>query len=75
MTEYEPLLESRIEKLEMQLSFQDDTIETLNQALAAQQAQLLTMQEQLKLLAEKVKSSQTQSAVVSMAEETPPPHY
>ncbi|MFM2482998.1 SlyX family protein [Celerinatantimonas sp. YJH-8] len=67
-------LEQRIEQLEMQIAFQDDTIEQLNQALTDQQWQLDKMTRQLQLLGDKFKEFQP-SPIASQAEETPPPHY
>lgn len=67
-------LEQRIDSLETQISFQEDTIESLNKALIAQQEQLLTMQRQLTLFAKKVQEIQPE-AVGPQAQEPPPPHY
>ncbi|MCU4676388.1 SlyX family protein [Catenovulum sp. 2E275] len=67
-------LEQRIDNLESQLVFQEDTINSLNQALIDQQQQLITLQQQLSLFAKKVQQMQPES-VAPLSEETPPPHY
>ena len=67
-------LEQKIIDLESQLAFQEDTIETLNQALASQQRQLDDVQFKLKHVLDKVKSMEP-SNIASAEEETPPPHY
>ena len=67
-------LENRINDLETQLAFQEDTIQALNQALVSQQTQISELEHTLRLLAKKLKGMQP-DAVASMSEETPPPHY
>ena len=66
--------EDRIAELEMKLTFQDNLLEELNQALVEQQFVIDKMQIQLRYLANKLKDIQP-SNVASQAEETPPPHY
>lgn len=66
--------ENRITELEMKLTFQDNLLEELNQALVEQQFVIDKMQVQLRYLANKLKDMQP-SNVASQAEETPPPHY
>lgn len=66
--------EDRIAELEMKLTFQDNLLEELNQALVEQQFVIDKMQIQLRYLANKLKDMQL-SNVASRAEETPPPHY
>ncbi|MDD7544559.1 SlyX family protein [Actinobacillus porcinus] len=66
--------EDRIAELEMKLTFQDNLLEELNQALVEQQFVIDKMQIQLRYLANKLKDIQP-SNVASRAEETPPPHY
>lgn len=67
-------LEERINTLELQLAFQDDTIESLNQALTQQQLQLTHQQELLRLLTEKLQTVPSHQ-LASEKEEMPPPHY
>ncbi len=67
-------IEKRIEELEMKLTFQDNLLDELNQALVEQQFMIDKMQIQLRYLANKLKDIQPLSLATS-AEETPPPHY
>ena len=68
------LLQNRIDDLESQLAFQEDTVQALNEALIDQQAQISALERSLRLLAKKLKGMQPDS-VASLSEETPPPHY
>ncbi|TQQ10638.1 SlyX family protein [Vibrio cholerae] len=67
-------LQERIEDLECKLAFQEQTIETLNDALTQQQLLLSKMQDQMKYVVGKVKNIDT-STLADPAHETPPPHY
>ncbi|KUI97121.1 SlyX family protein [Vibrio sp. MEBiC08052] len=67
-------LEARINDLECQLAFQEDTIEALNQALSQQQQTISRMQDQMKFIAGKLKNF-SDSSVADPSQETPPPHY
>ncbi|MER2490363.1 SlyX family protein [Catenovulum sediminis] len=67
-------LENKIDNLEAQLAFQEDTIATLNDALVSQQQQISLLEKQVALLARKVKEAQPDS-LIPQSMETPPPHY
>ncbi len=67
-------LEQRLNDLESQVIFQEDTINSLNQALIDQQKQLMTLQKQLSLFAKKVQQMQPDE-IAPLSQETPPPHY
>ncbi|HCF7754949.1 TPA: SlyX family protein [Vibrio cholerae] len=67
-------LQERIEDLECKLAFQEQTIETLNDALTQQQLLISKMQDQMKYVVGKVKNMDT-STLADPAHETPPPHY
>ncbi|MEZ9183867.1 SlyX family protein [Vibrio splendidus] len=67
-------LESRVNDLECQLAFQEQTIEELNEALSQQQMLLTRMQDQMKFVVGKVKNMDG-SNLADASEETPPPHY
>ncbi len=66
-------LEQRIIDLEARLAFQDDTIQTLNDVLVAQQRTLERLQAQLALLARR--QEDMQSRMDGEGDEAPPPHY
>ncbi|UTZ26873.1 SlyX family protein [Vibrio campbellii] len=67
-------LEARINDLECQLAFQEQTIEDLNGALSLQQLQITKMLDQMKYVVGKVKNMDS-SNLADPSEETPPPHY
>ncbi len=67
-------LESKIDDLEYKVAYQEQTIDTLNDALTQQQLQLSKIQEQMRFMISKLKSM-TSSSLADQSEETPPPHY
>ena len=67
-------LEQRIDDLECQMAFQEQTISDLNDALTQQQLLITKMQDQMKYMVGKIKSMNT-SNLADPSEETPPPHY
>ncbi|CAM2993981.1 SlyX family protein [Vibrio mytili] len=67
-------LEARINDLECQAAFQEQTIEDLNEALAQQQLLISKMQDQMKYVVGKVKNIDS-SEMSDPANEPPPPHY
>ncbi|KJH80804.1 SlyX family protein [Pseudomonas sp. KSR10] len=66
-------LEQRITDLEARLAFQDDTIQTLNDVLIAQQRTVERLQAQLGMLARR--QEEIQSRMGGDEDEAPPPHY
>lgn len=66
-------LEERINDLESRLAFQDDTINTLNDVLVAQQAIVERLQLQMAALIRRQEEMVGQFE--SSEEEAPPPHY
>lgn len=67
-------VQTQIEQLQMKVAFQEDTIESLNQALIEQQKQIDDLQFALKRLDSKVSAIEP-SNMASEKEEAPPPHY
>ncbi len=67
-------VQTDIEQLQMKMAFQEDTIESLNQALILQQKQMDDLQFQLKQLVSKMSAIEP-SHMASEKEEMPPPHY
>lgn len=65
--------ELRIDELEYKLQFQEDMIDSLNQALIVQQRDLITMKEKLSLLAKQLESNRQQQQ--NIIEGEIPPHY
>lgn len=68
------ILQERLDELETRLAFQDDTIQSLNDALGQQQIALDRMRRSLELVANR------QAEMVTMMpgdteEDQPPPHY
>lgn len=67
-------LQHKIDHLETQLTFQEDTIELLNQALSDQQFQIDKMDLKLQQVIERMKQMEP-SNIAGSDEEAPPPHY
>ncbi len=66
--------QERIEALETKLTFQEDTIQVLNDALIEQQARIDHLEAMLKLVSERVLNAPDEAQNES-APEPPPPHY
>ena len=65
-------MEERINKLESQISFQDDTIAKLNEVVITQQKQIDEIEKELKLIKNQAMSF---GIVKDIEDEEPPPHY
>ena len=65
-------LSDRIDALETRLTFQDETIETLNKTITAQWQQIDALARQLANLSERLQEAE---ALVPGATDEPPPHY
>jgi SlyX protein len=65
-------LSDRIDALETRLTFQDETIETLNQTITAQWLKIDALTRQLVALSERLEQAEAQAPG---ATNEPPPHY
>ena len=69
-------IEAQLDNLEMQLTFQEDTINSLNKLVTEQTQQMTEMQKQIRWLGKRLKQMQeSQSTDSDPAAEPPPPHY
>lgn len=68
------MTESRLTELETKLAFAEDLLETLNQTVIRQQEQIDLMQQQLRLLHQRLQETATRDGVHNPREEIPP-HY
>ncbi|HWR77797.1 MAG TPA: SlyX family protein [Thiobacillus sp.] len=67
--------ESRLTELETKLAFAEDLIETLNQTVIRQQAQLDSMQRQLRLLHQQLQDALPDADDARTPRDEIPPHY
>jgi len=67
-------MRERLAELEVRLTFQDKTIQELNEVVTRQQRQLDRMTRELETLKAQLQIL-APSLVASQSEETPPPHY
>lgn len=65
-------LSDRVDALETRLTFQDETIETLNQTITAQWLKIDALTRQLVALSERLEQAEAQAPG---ATDEPPPHY
>jgi SlyX protein len=65
-------LSERIDVLETRLTFQDETIETLNKTITAQWQQIDALTRQVEALSERLQEAEASAPV---AGNEPPPHY
>lgn len=66
-------LEEQIIELQSRVTFQEDTLNELNEALVVQNAQVELVRQQLRALAERYLELKAQGNDTS--DEQPPPHY
>jgi SlyX protein len=70
MTDQQSLVD-RIEALEVRLTYQDETIETLNQTVTTQWKQIDALTRQVAALTERLEQAETSAAPINER----PPHY
>ena len=68
-------LKEQVSNIEITQAFQDDTIDSLQGTVAIQHQEIQTLQRQLTLLSEYIKSMKQGSDIRLPSEEVPPPHY
>lgn len=64
----------RIEALEERITYQDDAIETLNQTITKQWAQIDALTRQIANLTDRLREAEAKGAMGAPRDE-PPPHY
>ena len=69
------VLLARLDELETRLAFQDDTIQSLNDALGQQQIALDRLQRSLQLIAKRQSDMASLMPGESADDNQPPPHY
>ena len=67
--------DERIQELEMQLSYHEQTLEALNEVIARQDRAISTMQKQIKYLDTQVKKFGSDDSNMAVDANEPPPHY
>jgi len=67
-------IQEKVIALETRLSYQDDTVEALNDVVSCQHKQIETLEKQVKILSQRVESL-TPADIGFADEEPPPPHY
>jgi SlyX protein len=66
--------EERLDALEIRIAYQDEAIESLNQTVSAQWAQIEALSRKVAELADRIREAESR-AVPSGQSEPPPPHY
>ena len=66
--------EQRLHEMENKLAFQDQVIETLNQAVICHQLEIAKLRSQLQTVVDKL-TAFTALPIAAQSEEIPPPHY
>ncbi|MDG6772940.1 SlyX family protein [Thiomicrorhabdus sp. ZW0627] len=67
-------LQDKLHSIEMTQAFQDDVIEALQNTVAKQHQEIQTLQTQLRLLSEYLKTLREET-IKDPNQEVPPPHY
>lgn len=71
-----PETQSAVTELQSRVTFQEDTLQTLNRIIAAQDAKITRLQKQVQLLNDKLKDLvNTIDQGAGSNEQEPPPHY
>ncbi|MBV2130846.1 SlyX family protein [Arsukibacterium indicum] len=75
MTEHDAAMQQQLIELESKLAFQEDTVNSLNNELHQHQQRIEKLQQQVMLLAEKLRQLPDDQGILRPEEEPPPPHY
>jgi SlyX protein len=75
MTDIDTAMQQQLIELESKLSFQEDTVHNLNNELHQHQIRIEKLQQQVILLAEKLRQLPDDQGILSPEDEPPPPHY
>ncbi len=66
----------RIDELEVRMAFLEDTVDVLNQQLAASTQEFALARQAMQMMHQRLEQMQSsQSLMKDFSEETPPPHY
>ena len=66
--------EDQVDRLEMKIAFQEDLLQKLDDAVFAQQQQILLLEDQVRVLDQLQHIATTRPVVMSVGDERPP-HY
>lgn len=75
MTEKDAAMQQQLIELESKLAFQEDTVNSLNNELHQHQLRIEKLQQQVMLLAEKLRQLPEDQGILSPEDEPAPPHY
>ncbi|WP_019677645.1 SlyX family protein [Arsukibacterium perlucidum] len=75
MTDKDAAMQQQLIELESKLAFQEDTVNSLNNELHQHQLRIEKLQQQVMLLAEKLRQLPEDQGILSPEDEPPPPHY
>lgn len=75
MIEKDAAMQQQLVELESKLAFQEDTVNSLNNELHQHQIRIEKLQQQVMLLAEKLRQLPDDQGILRPEEEPPPPHY
>lgn len=75
MTERDAAMQQQLIELESKLAFQEDTVNSLNNELHQHQLRIEKLQQQVMILAEKLRQLPEDQGILTPEEEPPPPHY
>ncbi|KKO44625.1 SlyX [Arsukibacterium ikkense] len=75
MNDRDAAMQQQLIELENKLAFQEDTVNSLNNELHQHQMRIEKLQQQVMLLADKLRQLPEDQGILSPEQEPPPPHY